>query len=112
MPTFYGQVGQQGVPNVAGSLPTVRSYQSGESPVFEYPYSITGISRDANGAALAGCTVKLFRTVDDSLVNQATSDANGIYTTPASPLFTHYVVSYKSGSPDVAGTTVNTLTGV
>jgi hypothetical protein len=100
-----------GVPNVARSMPAVRGFQSGESPVFEYPYALSGVTRDSTGAVLAGCNVKLFRTADDSLVSQTTSDANGIYIIPASPALQHYLVTYKTGSPDVTGASVNTLTG-
>jgi hypothetical protein len=79
--------------------------------VFEYPYALSGVTRDSTGAVLAGCNVKLFRTADDSLVSQTTSDANGIYIIPASPALQHYLVTYKTGSPDVTGASVNTLTG-
>ena len=41
-----------------------------------------------------------------------TSDANGYYEfRTAIPAELYYVVAYKAGAPDVAGTTVNTLTG-
>lgn len=107
MPAFQGMV-QTGVPNVGQSMPAVRGYQSGP---FSYGYAIAGVSRDSAGVALAGVTVKLFRTADDSLVSQTTSDANGAYKLPASPLFAHYLVEYKAGTPDVAGSSVNTLVG-
>lgn len=111
MPTFQGLSQQAGVPNVARSVPAVRGFQSGESPVFEYPYSITGVTRDSNGTALGSCRVGLFRTMDDSFVHQVTSDASGNYAIPASNLLQHYLVFYKTGSPDVAGSSVNTLIG-
>lgn len=110
MPTFQSNAGF-GVPNVPKTMPTVRSYMNGDTPMFEYPYSIAGTTKDNAGAALPACNVKLFRTADDSLVNQATSDGTGRYITPASNVLSHYVVAYLPGSPDVAGTSVNTLVG-
>lgn len=104
-------MGQAGVPNVARSMPAARGFQSGESPVFEYPYSISGVTKDSAGAVLASCRVELFRTADDSPVSQTTSNANGVYIIPASNVLQHYIVAYKAGSPDVTGATVNTLIG-
>lgn len=111
MPTFQGMSQQGGVPRVARSMPVVRGYTSGESPVFEYPYSLTGVTKDSTGAPLAAVNVHLFRTADDSLVHQTISDANGVYIIPASNVLQHYLVAYKTGSPDVSGSTVNTLAG-
>lgn len=109
MPTFSVSC-QAGVPNTP-AMPAVRSFQSGDSPSFEYPYSISGITRDSAGTPLGSCLVKLFRTSDDSLVHQTVSDANGNYKIPASQALQHYVVAYLAGAPDVEGTTVNTLVG-
>jgi hypothetical protein len=73
---------------------------------------ITGITKDGAGAALGGCTVHLLRTADDVEVDQVVSDAgDGTYSVGAPTDGTHYAVAYLPGSPDVAGTTVNTLTG-
>ena len=78
---------------------------------------IVGITRDSNGNPLAACTVQVYRTDTQQIVDQETSDANGNYMvqvpvgfSQAQPM-TWYVVAYKAGSPDVAGTTVNTLQG-
>ena len=76
-------------------------------------FGIAGTTRDQYGSAIVSCTVKLFRTSDDSLVSQIVSDATtGAYllSTQYYP-DTHYVVAYKAGSPDIAGATVNTLIG-
>lgn len=102
---------QAGVPRVARAMPTVAGFRNGDNAIFEWPYAITGITRDANGAALGNCRVELFRTIDDSPVSQTTSDANGNFVIPASDLFQHYLVAYKAGGTDVSGTSVNTLTG-
>lgn len=75
-------------------------------------FTISGVTRDSNSAILGNCTLDLFRTSTDVLVERTTSDANGYYCFkgPARNT-THYVVAYKAGSPDVAGTTVSTLIG-
>jgi hypothetical protein len=76
-------------------------------------YGIAGVTRDAYGSAIVSCLVKLFKTSNDSLVSQIVSDANNgsyLLSTPYYP-DTHYIVAFKSGSPDVAGTTLNTLVG-
>lgn len=76
-------------------------------------YGVSGITRDIYGSPLGGVTVKIFKTSDDSLVSKIVSDANtGAYivTTPYYP-DTHYIVTYKAGTPDVFGTSPNTLIG-
>lgn len=77
-------------------------------------FKIEGITRDSTGAILGSCVVHLFRTSDDVEIDQVNSDASGnfILTSGISPGQQHYIVAYKSGSPDVAGTSVNTLTAV
>ena len=71
---------------------------------------ITGQCLDGNGAPLAGAVVKGFRTSDNLYVGQTTSDSNGNYSF-GSPYVgvNHYLEAYLPGSPDIAGTTVNTL---
>jgi len=89
-------------PPMRGSLPLPAIY-----------LRIFGVTRDSVGAALAACTVNLFRTLDGVRVDSMVSDAGGIYEFRSASLSTaYYVVAYKPGSPDVAGTTVNTLVGV
>ena len=69
---------------------------------------MSGVSRDATGVALAGCTVRLFRTSDNSLVGTTVSDGSGnwiFYGVSGGPF---YIVEYKSGAPDVFGTSPNT----
>ena len=72
---------------------------------------ITGTSRDSSGAALAGVTVKLFNSATDVCEQRAVSDAAGGYSFAVDRTQTYYLVEYKAGSPDVAGTSLNTLTG-
>lgn len=70
---------------------------------------ITGVTKDSNGAALASCVVQLFRTVDDVFMFESVSDGAGNYELTALGSGPFYIVAYKAGAPDVAGTTVNTL---
>lgn len=72
---------------------------------------IFGVTKDSTGAVLASCTVDLFRTVNDVRVDSLDSDAVGAYEFRVGLSTAYYVVAYKAGSPDVAGTTVNTLVG-
>lgn len=75
-------------------------------------FAITGVTRDNTGAALGACTVKLFQTSNDAMIATMVSDASGNYTFwLRDSTSNYYVVSYKTGAPDVAGTTLNTLKG-
>ena len=77
-------------------------------------FKIGAVTKDKNsGAAIAGCTVKLYRTVDDVVVATTTSDGSGNYAFWVNnSVDNYYARAYKTGSPDIAGTTLNTLTGV
>ena len=73
-------------------------------------YGIIGVTRDVYGAPLGGVLVKLFRLSDDEKMDQIVSDPSGNYlvSTPWYP-DPHYLVMYKQGSPDVFGSSPNTL---
>lgn len=75
-------------------------------------FRITGTTRDGAGAPLGNCDVRLFRTNEDVLVAEGVSDGAGAFTlfvdTGNSGHF--YLVAYLAGSPDRAGTSLNTLT--
>lgn len=71
---------------------------------------IVGVSRDATGAALGSCSIKVFRTTDDVLVATTTSDGSGNWTAYPNQPGPYYFVEYKAGSPDVFGTSPNTNT--
>lgn len=75
-------------------------------------YIITGVTKDSTGAALGLVTVDLFDTASDTIRATTTSDANGNYLVDGQIDTTYYLVAYLAGSPDVAGTTVNTLVAV
>lgn len=73
-------------------------------------HTLSGVTRDSAGTVLASCVVDMFRTTDDTMVATTTSDGSGAFTlTVSAPAGPFYLVAYKAGSPDVAGTTVNTL---
>ena len=74
-------------------------------------WSLSGQTLDASSAALPGCVVDLFVTQSDTRVGTTISDGSANFTIPVGfNSANFYMVAYKPGSPDVAGTTVNTLT--
>lgn len=98
-----------GVPNTP--MATVRSFQ--ETPVYfpERNVTITGVTKDSGGVALGGCTVKLFNRATDAKEQETVSDGSGNYAFVVDKTQLYYVLAYKAGAPDVAGTTVNTVVG-
>lgn len=75
-------------------------------------FQIDGQTKDSAGAALGSCVVGLYPTSTDAEIEQQTSNADGyFYFKAVRQGLAYYVVAYKAGSPDVAGATVNTLTG-
>lgn len=72
---------------------------------------IKGIVKDSGGSPVGGVVVQGFVTATDAFVGQVNNLADGTYTLGTEQLKTtpHYLVAYKAGSPDTAGTTVNTL---
>lgn len=91
-----------------GSGPSVQGF----IPLPAQCLRIFGTTKDGAGAALGGCTVHLFRTVDDVEMGIVVSDGSGNYEFRSASLSTqYYVLAYKPGSPDLAGTTLNTLIG-
>lgn len=73
---------------------------------------IIGTTYDSGGTPLANVVVQAFRSIDEKFVGTTTSDLGGYYECPTIFADQHYLVAYKAGSPDLAGTTVNTLTPV
>lgn len=69
-----------------------------------------GTTKDASSVPIGGAVVQTFVTSTDAYVSETTSDDNGRYEagTPNAGV-AHYLVAYIPGSPDRAGTTVNTL---
>lgn len=78
---------------------------------------IAGVTKNSAGAALASVVVKIYATATDTVRSTVTgagvqtSDAGGAYGFEMNDQTTSYVVAYKAGSPDVAGTTRNDLVG-
>jgi hypothetical protein len=73
---------------------------------------IRGQIKDAGGTGVSGAVVDLYVTATKTLERSTTADVLGYYeagTQWASPI-THYIVAYRAGSPDISGTSVNTLT--
>lgn len=73
---------------------------------------IIGTTRDSTSAVLGNCIVQGFVTASEVFVGQVTSDSAGYFELPTPLPGAHYLVCYKTGSPDVAGTSVNTLNPV
>lgn len=113
MPGSFASNAGFGVPRVPQSIPVVcdLGYSQGDDPIFEYDYYISGVTRDNAGNPLANCTVRLYRTANDSVAAVVVSDGSGNFSIASSPALAHYIVAYLPGSPDVAGTTLNTLVG-
>ena len=75
-------------------------------------WGISGVTRDVNGTPIGNVICRLFLTSDNTLQDTATSDANGNFSIYTPSTASHYIVAYKTGTPDIEGTTVNTLTGI
>jgi hypothetical protein len=88
-------------------------------------YRISGITKNSAGVALGNCVVQVYESSSQAtliegqeahgkLRGSTDSGANGNYSLDVTGLgsgLTFTVVAYKAGTPDVAGTTVNTLEG-
>lgn len=73
---------------------------------------IMGQCQDSGGGGVSGAVVQGFRTSTDEYVGETTADSNGNYELGVPyPGENHYLVAYRAGSPDLAGTTVNNLQG-
>ena len=93
---------------------SVNRYESINSLSFESggqsTLKIRGTTQDSSGNPLGSCQVQVFRTSDDLFVSECTSDAGGYFEAPSQyPGVAHYITCYKAGSPDVTGSSINTL---
>lgn len=71
---------------------------------------LTGITRDSSAIPAGSCNVMGFVTTTNVFVGQVTSDSGGYYELPTAYAgVAHFLVVYRAGSPDIAGTTLNTL---
>lgn len=76
-------------------------------------FVITGFTQDETGAPTAGFTMYLFRMVGGvpTLMDTTVSGAGGVYAFTVNSTDQYWVTSYKSGAPDKAGATLQTLVG-
>lgn len=114
MPPFGpGTRSIHGIPRVIDSLPVVRGFADGEGGGYFPPrdFVIGGVSRDSTGAALGGCTVKLYNFDNDQMVASTVSDGSGNYSFTVMSGTMWYVRFYLAGSPNSAGTTDNRIVG-
>jgi hypothetical protein len=109
-----------GMPSGNDGVTTNRDLSAGD--LFE-PYScdgngtqsvrfLLGTCVDASDVAVANAIVQAFRTSDDLYLGEVQANTDGTYgvgiqVAAGTPC---YLVAYKPGTPDIAGTTVNTLT--
>ena len=79
------------------------------NPGVQKNYAISGITRDSAAVPIGSCRVELYQTGGDIPTLTTISDASGNFRfdSPGSGPF--YLVAYKAGAPDVAGTSINTL---
>lgn len=72
---------------------------------------LRGTCKDSGGTPVAGAIVQAFVTATDAFAGEVQGNTDGTYTlgVEQSKATPHYLVAYKVGSPDIAGTTVNTL---
>ena len=81
--------------------------------LFRKFWRISGVTRDKDGNALASCRVELFETESDALLYSTTSDGSGAFSfSVPTGGWNWWLRAYKAGSPDLAGTTVDTVTAV
>lgn len=77
---------------------------------------ISGVSRDNTGAPLGNCRVMLFRTAvgvgQQDFVGETLSDGSGNWSFATLESGPFFLVEYLAGSPDQAGTSVNTIAPV
>lgn len=95
----------------ASKFPSVIHMMSVFTPT---SFKISGVTKDSTGAVLGNCVVKMYRTTDNVIIDSVTSDTNGLFEfrSAAAPPTAYYLVAYKAGGTDVAGTTVNTIVGI
>lgn len=112
MPFAKNHNATMGVPKTVGihsgsSLSEVHQY-------YEEQLTISGISKDSAGAVLVSCTVKVFETSTDRLLQTTVSDAvTGAYSCVVPRGVQHYTVMFNGNVvPPVAGVSLNTLVGV
>ena len=114
MPTFQGNRQALGVPSTGKGLAVVRNFLLVPVIDTQKDYTISGQTLDSAGAAKTGATLYLFTMFNGlpTLVGTTVSDGSGNYSFTVTPSQNYWITDYKSGSPDVAGATLQTLQGV
>lgn len=73
-------------------------------------WTLLGTTRNSNGVAIGNCKVLLFLTASHTLVTSTISDSSGAYSfTGLTGGLSYYVLCFKAGTPDIFGTTDDTL---
>jgi hypothetical protein len=99
-------IGQSNDSYYGGWEPSLLGYSGNIRPNY-----VRGALVDINSSPVINATVTSFVTATNALDGTTTSDANGNYEAPCFVTSgNHFIVAYKPGSPDIAGTSVNTLT--
>lgn len=121
MPPFNAVRSTMGIPLVAQSLPVVKNFLPIAVQAPDQSFTISGVTKDSTGAAKASATVYLFEmrlnpngdgTTIPVFVEKTVSNGSGQYSFTVSSALTYWITDYKSGAPDLAGATKQTLTGV
>jgi hypothetical protein len=106
--------GQDGAAPIGHDMQSADLYEpySCDGPGTSVSRFIRGVCQDESSVAVANAIVQGFRTSDDFFVGQVQANTDGTYTLATDTIAgtQHYLVAYKPGSPDIAGTTVNTIT--
>lgn len=72
--------------------------------------SFVGVTRDQYGSAIGSCTVRCFRLSTLELTSQVISDASsGAFTITSPYSEAHFLTVHLTGTPNIAGATVDTL---
>ena len=75
-------------------------------------YTIAGVTRDAQGNPLGGCTVWMFKTSEKSFYGEQVSDELGNYSFEVYDTVSEYFIhAFKDGTPNVFGSTDRNLKG-
>lgn len=84
------------------------------SPVMRgVSWGLSGVTKDGTGSVLGSSVVTLYYSDTKQPISSVLSDTStGAWSFNVGPNKSYYAVAYKQGSPDVAGTTVNTLSPV
>ena len=71
---------------------------------------IRGTTRDCETGNILGlCTVRVYRTIDGTLVSSTTSDVDGVFLLPVLDFVEHYFIVASATGPQRAGATANDL---